>query len=369
MRKIKVLTAAIVAAASMLAPVSAWAAGFSDVPSNKYYTKPVSWAVDWGITSGTSKSTFSPSKKCTRAEIVTFLYRAFGGEPVETESDFSDVSEGAYYYDAVNWAVEEGITSGKSATTFAPHEECSRADAVTFLWRLDGEPEGAPQASFTDVAKGKYYYDAVNWAVAEDITSGLSRTSFGPQQKCSRGEIVTFLYRCAGSPEVEEDDSAADQGKENGSQKSTSEDAVYNRIVALKSQYPEGMIFTNNSSVIYTFNGNYTYTYSGCEAFAMLCSEAAFGTVNDVYEEQSDYPFDNIRTGDIVRIGNYHAFIVLENNGDSLTIAEGNFNDAVHWGRTVSRDELEAEGYTVRSRYGEKDTGSRQTDRRLELNG
>ena len=170
---------------------------FSDVPEGAYYTDAVAWAVEKGVTSGTSSTTFSPNADCTRAQIVTFLWRAAGSPaPKSKESSFADVAADAYYSDAVRWAVENGITSGTSATTFSPNATCTRAQTVTFLWRSQKSPADGAANAFTDVAEGTYYTDAVKWAVKNGITSGTSATTFSPNADCSRAQIVTFLHRC-----------------------------------------------------------------------------------------------------------------------------------------------------------------------------
>ena len=172
---------------------------FADVPEGAYYTDAVAWAVEKGVTSGTSGTAFSPNADCTRAQIVTFLWRAAGSPaPKSKESAFTDVAAGSYYETAVQWAVENGITSGTSATTFSPNATCTRAQTVTFLWRSQKSPADGAANSFTDVAEGTYYTDAVKWAVKNGITSGTSATTFSPNADCSRAQIVTFLYRCLG---------------------------------------------------------------------------------------------------------------------------------------------------------------------------
>ncbi len=169
---------------------------FTDVESDAYYYEPVMWAVENAITTGTTETTFSPAKTCTRAEMVTFLWRAAGKPvPESTENPFTDVQSGAYYYDAVLWAVEKGITNGTNATTFSPNATVTRGQTVTLLYRSAGSPKTEATYPFTDVASGQYYTDAVLWAVENDITNGKSETSFGPDDGCTRAQIVTFLYR------------------------------------------------------------------------------------------------------------------------------------------------------------------------------
>ncbi len=170
---------------------------FADVPTSAYYYDAVLWAVENGVTEGTSATTFSPDMSCTRAQMVTFLWRAAGSpEPVTTTNPFTDVNSGVYYYDAVLWAVEQGITSGTSATTFAPDATCTRAQTVTFLYRAAGSP-AVSGGSFSDVSADAYYADAVVWAVSGGVTVGTSDTTFSPDMNCTRAQIVTFMYRAA----------------------------------------------------------------------------------------------------------------------------------------------------------------------------
>ncbi len=170
------------------------APAFADVPASAYYADAVAWAVEQGITSGTSATTFSPDMSCTRAQIVTFLWRANGSPKADGANPFTDVSADAYYYDAVLWAVKEGITSGTSATTFSPDATVTRGQTVTFLYRAAGAP-AVSGGGFADVAADAYYADAVAWAVKEGITSGTGATTFSPDAACTRGQIVTFMYR------------------------------------------------------------------------------------------------------------------------------------------------------------------------------
>ena len=172
------------------------ATGFVDVPENAYYADAVVWAVSEDITSGTSATTFSPDASCTRGQMVTFLWRAAGSPKVSGSNPFRDVSADAYYYEAVLWAVENGITSGTSATTFEPDAPVTRGQTVTFLWRAAGAPT-ASGSGFSDVSSSAYYASAVAWAVRDGITSGTSRDRFSPDADCTRAQIVTFLFRNA----------------------------------------------------------------------------------------------------------------------------------------------------------------------------
>ena len=170
---------------------------FQDVPSDAYYFEAVNWAVANNVTNGTSETTFSPNVGCTRAQVVTFLWRAAGQpEPTEGTNPFTDVKDGTYYYKAVLWAVEKGITNGTSETTFDPDETCTRGQIVTFLWRREGKP--APTGAnnpFADVKPSAYFGSAVLWAVEKGITNGTSETTFEPNEDCTRAQVVTFLFR------------------------------------------------------------------------------------------------------------------------------------------------------------------------------
>jgi len=178
----------------------ALAESFTDVQNGEWYQDAVAWAATNGVTTGTTPETFSPLNACTRAQVVTFLWRA-AGEPKPTSSNnpFTDVIKGEYYYDAVLWAVENGITNGMDATTFGTGISCNRGQVVTFLWRTAGKPSPTSSTNpFSDVASTAYYYEAVLWAVEMEITNGMSDTTFVPETEagiCNRAQIVTFLYR------------------------------------------------------------------------------------------------------------------------------------------------------------------------------
>ena len=170
---------------------------FTDVKEDSFFYDAVLWAVSKEVTNGTTATTFSPEETCTRGQVVTFLWRAKGcPEPTKTENPFKDVKETDYFYKAVLWAVENEITNGTSADTFSPAAGCTRGQVVTFLWRAEGKP--APEKTenpFGDVKDSDFYYDAVLWAVEKEITKGTSEKTFSPLDTCTRGQIVTFLYR------------------------------------------------------------------------------------------------------------------------------------------------------------------------------
>ena len=170
---------------------------FVDVATGSYYEDAVDWAVGNGITQGTDATHFSPDGICTRAQAVTFLWRAAGSPKPETRTmPFTDIPAGSYYYDAVLWAVENGITKGTSDTTFSPNMTCTRAQIVALLWRSEKSPAAGSRNLFADVKSSAYYADAVLWAAKEDITKGTTNTTFSPNTDCTRAQIVTFLWRC-----------------------------------------------------------------------------------------------------------------------------------------------------------------------------
>ena len=172
---------------------------FVDVKKDDYYYDAVIWAVGKGIAKGVTDTTFQPNASCTRAEMVTFLYRAAGSpEPTNKVNPFTDVAEDSYYYKAVLWAVEKGIAKGTSETTFSPNDTCTRGQAVAFLYRYANSPAVSGSNSFADVSETAYYYNATLWAVSGKVTEGTSATTFSPNDLCTRGQIVTFLYRYMG---------------------------------------------------------------------------------------------------------------------------------------------------------------------------
>jgi len=170
---------------------------FEDVEAGDFFFDPVEWAVEKGITTGKTETLFDPEGECQRATVVTFLWRAAGEpEPTITENPFTDVKESHFFYKAVLWAVEEGITNGLTTTTFGPYENCNRAQVVTFLHRAMKTP--APTTAenpFSDVEAKDFFYNAVLWAVENNITNGLTATTFAPDTVCNRAQVVTFLYR------------------------------------------------------------------------------------------------------------------------------------------------------------------------------
>jgi len=180
---------------------------FLDVNETHFYHDPVLWAVENGITNGVDATHFGPNGVCNRAQVVTFLWRAAGEpEPEATENPFTDVVAGSFYEKAVLWALQSGVTTGTSATTFGPDAVCSRGQVVTFLYRANGSPElSDPENPFEDVDESDFYYKAVLWALENGVTTGADATHFNPDGQCLRAQVVTFLYRADQIPEPEPD--------------------------------------------------------------------------------------------------------------------------------------------------------------------
>ena len=168
---------------------------FVDVAEGSYYEEAIDWAVEKGITNGVSSNMFAPNDPCTRAQIVTFLWRAAGSPAPKSMSSFTDVPADAFYAKAVAWAVENSITSGTGESKFSPNSTCTRAQAVTFLYRASGSPAVSGKAEFSDVSTTAFYADAVAWAAKKGITTGIGGGLFGSDNDCTRGQIVTFLWR------------------------------------------------------------------------------------------------------------------------------------------------------------------------------
>lgn len=172
--------------------------GFSDVPADAWYSEAVRWAVEQGITKGVTADSFAPEQVCTRGQAVTFVWRLYGMGQAQRTDMFADIREDAYYEQAAYWAVEQGITSGMEADRFAPEESCTRGQIVTFLYRAEGMPQVTGESAFMDVPPALYCHDAVLWAVEKGITQGVDEAHFYPDSPCTRGEMVTFLYRAKG---------------------------------------------------------------------------------------------------------------------------------------------------------------------------
>lgn len=207
MKRILSLALALLIACGCLTAVYATPACFGDVPSDAYFRPAVEWAIQGGITAGVDESHFGPHQPCTRAQAMTFLWRAVGspdrGEPI---FEFSDVKPSDYYFKAVTWAVELGITAGVGDGRFGAEDTCTRGQIVTFLWRLAGSESSSGSSAFTDVTASDYFFHPVAWAVANQVTAGVGNNQFGPNQPCTRAQIMTMLWRAdqIQSPETPE---------------------------------------------------------------------------------------------------------------------------------------------------------------------
>lgn len=171
---------------------------FRDVSERDYYYDAVRWAAEEGITSGTSADLFSPSAPCTRAQMVTFLWRAAGSPNVGGALTFTDVADSAYYAPAVRWAASVGVTSGTGAGRFSPDDPCTRGQMAAFLYRWQQSPAASGSNPFADVVDSDYYYAAVLWAYQKGVTQGVSASAFAPSAPCTRGQMAMFLYQLKG---------------------------------------------------------------------------------------------------------------------------------------------------------------------------
>ena len=317
---------------------SAMAAQFADVKDSDWFSQSVSWALQKNITNGTTATTFSPYETCTRAQILTFLWRAVGEPEPATFCPFYDVTGGEYYEKAAIWAYEYGLVEGNLFSGSVP---CTRADVVTYLWKLDGCPYAEP-AAFVDVPATASYAQAVSWAVSNSITNGTGDSTFDPHGICTRGQIVTFLYRAFdhdSEPQTEEAPSYSGGGYVTQSQ-------ATDILNSLRTSYPEGTYWSIESS--YTSDA-LQLSYAGCAGFALYCSDLIFGDL-PISEVHSD--FDRIKAGDMVRdVNGYHTVIVLEKRADSIVVVEGNYNGTVHWDRVMERYASEFYNFAVTTRY------------------
>lgn len=318
---------------------SVMAAQFVDVKDSDWFARPVSWALREDITNGTTATTFSPYETCTKAQIITFLWRAAGEERPTIFCPFFDVSGTDYYYEAAVWAFENGLVEGN---LFSGNTPCTRADVVTYLWKLDGSPY-VHATGFVDVTPGASYETAVSWAVGEGITEGTGNGMFTPSGICTRGQIVTFLYRAfVEAPEAAKE--PAETQPLYGDELTQSN--VAQTLYALKAEYPELAHWDIDSSYTSEALG---LTYAGCAGFALMCSDLVFGDL-PITEVHSD--FDRIKVGDMVRDeAGYHTVLVLEKRQDSIVVVEGNYNGTVHWERVMDRSSSEFYNFTVTTRY------------------
>lgn len=207
-KRIAVVLSLILVVSCLGIPVSATIRQFDDVKTDDYFYYPVQWAAANGVTEGIGANLFGPSKPCTRAQVVMFLWRAADSPaPSNVSNPFIDVSAEDYFYTAVLWAVENGITSGVNEKEFGPNQTCTRAQIVTFLWQFKDAPVPAnPTPGFSDVDAGAYYAAPVAWALENEVTAGIGGSRFAPEQTCTRGQVVTFLFKTMGMVAPEDPD-------------------------------------------------------------------------------------------------------------------------------------------------------------------
>lgn len=329
---------------------------FADIDPSAYYADAVVWAYENGITAGTTDTTFSPSSACTRGQVMTFLWRAMGRpEPAAQSNPFEDVKSSDYYYKPILWAYESGVTAGSTDTTFSPNDTCTNGHVVTFLWRANGRPAAGGTSYLADSFPRDYYTDAIAWADSSGLLADTG-TDYSPSAQSPRANIVTYLYRnqSAGVSQPEEQPEQPAQSEEPEQSSSATlangmditDDNIRAIIYSLQSEYPEGRRWTNDNS--YVCMPLYTIGY-GCAAFALICSDAVFGSF-PVSDTHSD--FDRVKVGDMIRAYNdTHTVIVLEKKENSVIVAEGNYNSSIHWGREISRKELEEGNFYTECRY------------------
>ena len=317
------------------------AAQFADVAPGDWFAQAVTWALDNNITNGTSETAFSPYETCTKAHIITFLWRAAGEPEPSIFCPFYDVTEGEYYDDAAAWAYENALVEG---VLFDGTSPCTRADVVTYLWKLAGSSYES-LASFYDVPAMASYSAAVSWAVRHGITNGTGDGQFTPNGICTRGQIVTFLYRAfvqTGAMRQSTPDIAVEERLYTDVSEETAAEILYD----VERIYPEGSYWGIDSS--YTSDA-LQMTWAGCAGFALYCSDLVFGDL-PISEVHSD--FDRIKVGDMVRDqSGSHTVVVLEKNENSVVVVEGNYNDVVHWNRVMNRTDPEFYNFTVTTRY------------------
>ena len=314
MNSIRKLSALVLTFAILLCmlPTAASASAFWDVPEGVWYSNAVNWAVEKGITTGTGGGGFSPEAVCTRAQVVTFLWRSEGcPEPNNAYDPFWDVNTGDYFYKAVLWAVEKGITNGLSADCFGAAEACTRAQVATFLWRTKGKPaHGAEYTPFMDISYGAWYYDAVLWAVGAGVTNGLATYSFGPDITCTRGQIVTFLFRANG---VHPDSGTGDLSPEQIYAKCSP--AVFYMEVYDRS----GNAFASGSGFFIDSNGTAVTNYhviEGAHSAKILTADT-----NQVYDVQGVYDYSVTEDWAVIQVdGSGFDYLKI---GDSNTAVGG----------------------------------------------
>lgn len=294
---------------------------FLDVEEDSPCAAAILWAVRNGIADGTGEHEFSPDMGCSRALAITFLWRAYGTPaPEKTESSFPDVDPNAYYYPALLWAEEKWITIGTAGASFRPDDICTAGQLYTFLWRAHGKPEtDCPEDDSPD---GAYCREAAAWAESKGLIDG----EFDRNAEVSRAELLKDFYILSGSPEVGDI--------------LISEEKAYERLMELKETYYEGMPWTNANKYVWKLPKR-TRTAWGCMGFAFIAQDRLYGC----REPNVYYNLKEVHVGDVLRLNisrSGHSVVVLEVGENGVKVAEGNYGSAIHWGREISYASLKA---------------------------
>ena len=344
-------------------PVSAASIPFRDVPSNSWYRSAVEYCYTNGLMMGNSATEFTPEQAVTRAMMVQTLYKLSGDTVTDgavARLPFADVVKSQWYAKAVAWAYDFGVTSGTSATAFSPKASITREQAATMLYNYHrktaaADTSSAKAAAFSDYGKiSSYARTSMAWAVNYGLLSGVGGNRLDPQGTATRAQLAQILMSYSKRQNAANDTGTDTEEKAPGGDKSPgkqgpTEEEVYAILISMKDEYYEGRPWTDANS--YSWNGG-IYKYGmGCVAFAFLMSDAAFG--NLPARMIKPVSLEDVRVGDILRINNdTHSVIVLEVRQDSVVVAEGNFNSSIHWGRTLSKSVVES-ATNLMTRYPE----------------
>ena len=299
---------------------------FTDVEESDWFADAVNWAVDNKITQGTSSTTFSPNDSCTRGQVVTFLWRSAGEPTVDTDSSFSDVEENAYYADAVTWAVQNEITQGVGNNRFDPDATCTRGQIVTFLWRFKGEPDTSTDSGFSDVSPSQYYAAPVTWAVQNEITQGVGNNQFAPNNTCTRGQIVTFLYRTSQEKQDNLNDDIIDYGDIQARIEDGSAEVIFGKngnVQTIIGQFTDNKV-TDEASAAELLNASSSLFG---EWFQMDDTQIQCEVQNQNTEQEESFYRTMSRINDVPVLGS--EIILTTDSSDHVTGLFSTYNEAV----------------------------------------
>ena len=331
---------------------------FTDINKNDYFYEPVLWGLERGVTEGTSATRFSPYADCTRAQIVTFMWNAAGKpEPKRTTCQFTDVEQEKWYYKPVLWAVEQGITNGMTKTEFKPNDKCTRAQIVTFLWRYGNKRYAQPHITgqFSDVKSSDYFFQAVRWALEAEITVGTSNTTFSPNKICSRAQAITMLYRArwwlyGNNVKTVSDVTKRLQHMQTVYPDGTDQDVFYSYTWV----FP-GHVISNQRC--WGFACMMQDAVWGYPSVTPVTSQ----TISSEYTIHPEDPrglklnavpfrFEDLRPSDIIAFKE-HAVVVLEVHAGYVVVAESGYGTTTLWGRRLSQSYIEKNGQYVLTRW------------------